>query len=350
MNPLRSMREESTFQILTPEGRGAVASLQVTGDLDVLNRFFVAANRKTVQDQPVDRIAYGTWDEEDLVIVRTSASTAEIHCHGGHIAVHRIAEQLVQSGIKEHVVPPPSERSFEEEIDQLLQLATTRRTAHWLLRQRLSFPAAIQQLEQLSANELKQTVQSILQWSNFGLHLTQPWKVVLCGHPNVGKSTLMNALVGYGRSVVFDQPGTTRDVVTASTALEGWPIEFADTAGLRETSDELEALGVEKAQKVIEQADLAIIVMDATSGMTKADESLISHQSEPLVVWNKTDLLPSSKDIQSGLSISAQNGDGVDELANAIVQRLIPALPQEDQAIPVSQRQQDYLCQILESV
>ncbi|MEW4489199.1 GTPase [Thalassoglobus sp. JC818] len=347
MNQLSSQPEESTFQILTPEGRGAVASLEVTGDLDILNRFFEAANGKPVQDQPVDRIAYGTWNEEDLVIVRTSASTAEIHCHGGHTAVHRIAEQLCQSGIREYVVPLPSELSFEEEFDRLLQLATTRQTAHWLLRQRHLFTAAIQQLEQLSISERRQTAQAMLQWSGFGLHLTQPWKVVLCGHPNVGKSTLMNALVGYGRSVVFDQPGTTRDVVTASTALEGWPIEFADTAGLRETSDQLEALGVGKAQKVIEQADLAIVVMDATSGMTKADETLISHQSEPLVVWNKSDLLDGTADVLNGLSISAQTGDGVNELAKAIAQRLIPELPNEDQPVPVSQRQQEFLRQLL---
>ena len=74
-----------------------------------------------------------------------------------------------------------------------------------------------------------------LAWEDFGLHLTRPWNVVLAGRPNVGKSSLINALLGYTRSIVFDQPGTTRDVVTAATAIDGWPIELSDTAGLRES-------------------------------------------------------------------------------------------------------------------
>ena len=70
---------------------------------------------------------------------------------------------------------------------------------------------------------------------------------MLAGRPNVGKSSLTNALLGYTRSIVFDQPGTTRDVVTATTAIDGWPIEFSDTAGLREGSEPLEAAGIERA-------------------------------------------------------------------------------------------------------
>ena len=73
----------------------------------------------------------------------------------------------------------------------------------------------------------------------------QPWRVVLAGRPNVGKSSLMNALVGFQRAIVCDLPGTTRDVVTATTAIDGWPIQLADTAGLRETRDEIESAGVD---------------------------------------------------------------------------------------------------------
>ncbi len=85
---------------------------------------------------------------------------------------------------------------------------------------------------------------AVLRWTDLGTHLATPWRVVLAGAPNVGKSSLINALLGYGRAIVFDQPGTTRDVVTADAAIEGWPITLADTAGLHDASDATESAGI----------------------------------------------------------------------------------------------------------
>jgi tRNA modification GTPase len=88
--------------------------------------------------------------------------------------------------------------------------------------------------------------------------------VVIAGPPNVGKSSLINALLGYQRAIVFDQPGTTRDVLTATTAIDGWPVELADTAGIREGDDAIETEGVARALAEIRAADLVVEVWDAS--------------------------------------------------------------------------------------
>ena len=112
-------------------------------------------------------------------------------------------------------------------------------------------------------------VDQILEYRDVGLHLTMPWRVVIAGPPNVGKSSLMNAIAGYQRAIVSPLPGTTRDVVTITTAINGWPVQIADTAGLRDTVDELESAGIALAGAVVEQADLVIVVSDASVEMRR---------------------------------------------------------------------------------
>src|SRR5690606_16577637 len=92
--------------------------------------------------------------------------------------------------------------------------------------------------------EARRRLAALVDRAPLGLHLTRPWHVALAGAPNVGKSSLLNAVLGYGRAIVFDQPGTTRDVLDAVTAIDGWPVRLTDGAGLRESVDALEAAGV----------------------------------------------------------------------------------------------------------
>jgi tRNA modification GTPase len=139
-------------------------------------------------------------------------------------------------------------------------------------------------------NEAGRQLDTLLDRARVGLHLVKPWHVVLAGPPNVGKSSLVNALLGYGRAIVDHQPGTTRDVVTAVTALDGWPLQLADTAGLRVSADLVEAAGVQQAQERMARADLVLLVFDASAPWTSVEQTLVESFPAACLVHNKADL------------------------------------------------------------
>jgi tRNA modification GTPase len=336
---------------LTPQGRGAVATIGLRGDLAELDASFVAANGIPAARQPLDRICFGRWGNEpaeEVVYVRTDERQAELHCHGGPAAVQRVLRDVQQL---RGIVLTPEEfleqtvSPLEAECRRALLQATTRKTAHHLLRQSVRLPALIGSLASVSREDRIQIIDRMLTWSDFGIHLTTPWKVVLCGRPNVGKSSLINALLGYSRAVVFDQPGTTRDVVAAETSLAGWPVEFSDTAGLRETVEGLESAGISRARKRLQEADLIVIVLDAAAGITQDDERLLAEFPNAIRVVNKIDLLSSEQGLprfdEPGqhdgderwsplrpIPVSAVTGTGVEQLIEMLVRRLVPEEPE----------------------
>ena len=168
----------------------------------------------------------------------------------------------------------------------------------------------------------------------------------MAGRPNVGKSSLINALLGYTRSIVFDQPGTTRDVVTATTAVDGWPIEFSDTAGLREGSEPLEAAGIERARGALAEADLSIVLIDVSVPATDDDRTLLAAFPEAIVVAHKCDLPrwdgPDGWESQVARRwprVSSKTGEGVDALIRAISARLVPEVPPAGTPVPATARQ-----------
>ena len=210
----------------------------------------------------------------------------------------------------------------------------------------------LQSLPELQADDLNSRLDRLLHWSRFGLKLTEHWRVVLCGLPNVGKSSLINALLGYTRSIVFDQPGTTRDVLTAEAAFDGWPVEISDTAGLREQGDVIETIGVERARHRLENADLSIVVIDRSSAPEGEVLHLIDAHPDALLVAHKCDLddawgqsLPSE-----AIAVSSLRGDGVETLASHIANRLVPIAPSAGTPLPVTQRQVDLLRAAREAV
>ena len=346
--------------VLTPGGRGAIASLVVSGGVELIDRhrLFEAANGRLLAEQEPDRICYGFWGgdrnalpNEQVVVCCTGESRVELHCHGGKAAVQRILDDLVGSGAvccdwADLVVEPigsPTSR-IEVELAQALAAATTWQVAAILLDQQSG--VLMNTLESLAATDWDQRHQAaacvagLLEWSVLGRRLADPPTVVLSGEPNVGKSSLLNALLGFGRAIVWDQPGTTRDVVTGRTALDGWPVRLADTAGLRTTDDEIETVGVEHARRERDAADLVVLVVDRSHPLDEQARQLVDEWPDAVVVANKCDLDDATDGAlpDGALMVSALTGEGLDELAGAIVGRLVPGMPEPGTAIPVSER------------
>jgi tRNA modification GTPase len=288
--------------------------------------------------------------------------TLEIHCHGGAAAAARILDDCTQAGcqiVTWTAMMGATEGRLAAELAEALAQTTTLRTAGLVLEQ--SNGLLHRELESMEREcdlkSLNQRIDALLQWSNFGIHLTRPWNVVLAGRPNVGKSSLINALLGYTRSIVFDQPGTTRDVVTATTAIDGWPIEFADTAGFRDESEPLEAAGILRARSALAEADLTIVLIDMSVPASEEDRQLLADVSHAIVVAHKCDLPRwtgvggwPNETARHWTRVSAMTGHGVDELLRTISARLVPAVPPPGMALPVTSRQVSLLQEALQAV
>lgn len=336
---------------LTPPGRGAVATVALRGDPAILDgppALFEAADGRTVAAQPMNRVAFGHWGSdapEEVVLCRTAMRELEIHCHGGAAAVRRIQNDLAERGCR--IIPWQEfarcgQTLIHAECAIAISQAPTLRTARLILEQQSGvLRSAIEKLRGLSLNEVVLCIAEMLLWAGFGRHLTEPWQVVLCGLPNVGKSSLINALLGYSRSIVFDQPGTTRDVVTGQTAFEGWPVELSDTAGLREGADELESEGVARARRRAEEADLIVLVFDRSRPVQAEEHELVERWPQALRVANKCDLPDAwhAARMERVIPVSAVTQSGLDRLMKAVVQRLVPREPPAGTAIPVTARQ-----------
>lgn len=185
------------------------------------------------------------------------------------------------------------------------------------------FPNTLPQLERLAS------------LAPLGRRLTSPPRVVIAGPPNVGKSSLLNALAGYQRSIVSPTAGTTRDVVGVELAFDGWPVRVSDTAGLRTAGEQLEAAGVELTERELKSADLIVWVLDNTSREPEYPPGHIRRRL--LVVVNKCDepcAWANPRDASRRLNVSATTGAGVPQLVGEIVRRLFPVVPQPGEAVP----------------
>lgn len=343
---------------LTPPGRGAIATLLVEGSdaTERVEAHFHPAGGHPLREYPLRQIVFGHFGvgshpREALVVCRRSAESVELHCHGGHVAATRILEVFAKAGCRavswrgwaaDRHRDPIAAAAFSQLAD-----ARTERTAAVLLDQyhgalRLALEAVARQLRAVRTASALGQLQTLLARADVGRHLVQPWRAILAGSPNVGKSSLINALVGHQRAIVHPAAGTTRDVVSAATAVDGWPVDFADTAGLHEGDHPLEQAAVQLARQQLDSADLALLVFDSSRPWTAADQALIEGRPDGLVIHNKCDL-PAGPDRSrpGGLSVSALADRGIDKLLRAIVDRLVPDPPPPGAAVPFTVDQVD---------
>lgn len=359
---LAMLRSDSPIKItrLTAPGRGAVAVLRVEvgeGSADLLDRHFAARNGMPASQADVGRILYGDWGPEDVVVVRTASRQWEVNCHGGEIAAGRISSDLLGTQQPPHAgsETPNFDTRLRSALMHRLLECRTKTTARFLLAQQQGvLPAFLDELRSADSwADCLGPITNCLAWKTFSDHLTQPWQVAIVGQPNVGKSSLLNAMVGYDRSIVFDQPGTTRDRVEADVVLEGWPFRLIDTAGIRDqTSGEIESVGVDVARASLQNADACVLVVDGVLGWTSADQELLDLVPKPCkcaVVFNKSDVAESRKansaDNQGTIQLttSATDGTGIPALAAWLPSVLIPETPPLESPLPVV----DEVCAVL---
>jgi tRNA modification GTPase len=299
---------DNRVSLLTPPGTGAIATVEVAGP-DVWKRVRELFSKPLPEAPEPGRAWHGRLAGDDVVLAVKQPDTVEIHCHGGR----RIVREVMRAcGFAER------ERAKPQAAD-----ATTLRTASILLDQHHgAFDRAVKSLLD-SFDPVK--LAELARFAPLGRHLVAPWRIAVAGAPNVGKSSLINALAGYQRSVVSEVPGTTRDVVTVRLAFDGWPVELADTAGLREAAG-LEAEGIARAERCLKEADLVLWVLDASEGSPEPGSR------GGLAVLNKCDLSPASS--PEAIRVSAKTGEGIPSLIAAIVRRLVPCVPEPGAAVP----------------
>ena len=209
----------------------------------------------------------------------------------------------------------------------------------------------------------------ILAAADLTCRLAEPFRVVLSGPPNVGKSSLLNAIVGFSRAIAVDRPGTTRDVLHADTVIDGLPFRFSDTAGIRDSDERIEQEGISRAVTAAASADLVLWVTDPATHaqMPPPLSSGVPDTSGVTVipVLNKSDLLEGgaagessrqrrqqgngeleSSDVGEPIKTSAINGTGVESLMSHIVNRLAVALPKPGDPAVINDRQRECLLEI----
>jgi len=345
-------RPSAFAAMLTPEGRGAVAVVRIWGPgaVAVADAAFRPRAGRSLAVTPAGRlrvgqVGAGLGDEVVAVVIAGDPPEVEIQGHGGPAAVALVLAGLAVAGA---TVATAADWATHASASNLIAQATldlaeapTLRTAAILLDQAdgaldEALAAVIDAIDRAPAQAIA-GLDALIARAAVGVRLIDGWRVVLAGRPNVGKSRLMNALAGYDRAIVSPTPGTTRDVVTARVALDGWPVELADTAGLRASDDPIEAAGIARARARQAAADLIVLVLDRSEPLSAGDRGLIAAHPEALVVANKSDLSAawSPEDSIDDCSIvSAARGDGIEDLAAAIAARLVPESPPPGAAVP----------------
>ena len=373
--------------VATAAGEGGVAIVRMSGDEAV--QIFEKAFRPIRRTPPFEshRLMLGhvldevgeVIDEAMGVVMRapnsyTREDVCEIHTHGGSVAASLVMRRLIALGARPSaageftrrafmngridlmqaeavmgVISAHSQSALRAEQRQLSggQSAFVRKAQEDLLlllsglEAHIDYPDEIEEDEALDGlmqglNQLIASLSSAIDEKGARI-VRDGLYAALCGCPNAGKSTLFNALLGEDRAIVTDIPGTTRDVLEASFQLDGVRVILQDTAGLRESGDAVERIGVERAKAALERADAALLLIDASKPLTEAEEELLKREfpCPCIVLLNKEDagecvtaeMAEAITPHRPVLRLSAQTGEGMNELKNEL--RKYVKMPQE---------------------
>ena len=362
--------------ISTPPAVGGIAVIRISGDraIDIAASLFVPFGKKTLREMPGHTCAYGKivangtpLDDVLLTVFRapksyTGEDTVEISCHGGLYVTRKILREIISLGADPAGAGEFTKRAFlngklsltqaEAVADIISAEGETALSSANLMREgalyrdiRAVTDSLLDILSALAAwtdypdedipetdpsaisatlRTARERLERILKNYDSGRIFREGIDCVIVGRPNVGKSTLMNALLGYERSIVTSTAGTTRDIVEEQLRLGDVVLRISDTAGIRDADNEVERLGVQLAERALERAQLVFAVFDGSEELTESDREILKkiENRRHIVIINKGDL-PQKIDkeyIQSKniLEVSAKSSNGLDALKDAV--------------------------------
>lgn len=379
------MRSDTIAAIATPLTSSGIGIIRISGEdaISVAEKIFVPGRKgKRLSDEASYTAHYGyIWDDEErideviLLIMRgphsyTAEDTVEIDCHGGVLVMRRILETVLKHGARiaepgeftkraflngridlsqaeavMDVIHSKNEYALQASIRQLDGAMSDRVKA---LREKLIYEIAFiesalddpehisldgyaEHLECILYTIKKELQQAISSFEN-GRIMTEGIKTVILGKPNAGKSSLMNVLLGEERAIVTDIAGTTRDTLEENVKLHGLSLNLIDTAGIRDTEDIVERIGVERARKIADEADLLIYVVDGSRPLDDNDVQIMEliRERKAIVLLNKTDLSPGLDEAKlkemtgrEVIPVSAKEQKGIDCLEQKIQEMFI---------------------------
>ena len=373
--------DDRTFACrLSPSGEGGVGLIELQGprSAEILQRLFVNPRGRRADAMTPGRLLYGKLFRQgeflDEVLLERApdeeAPAYVINCHGGAVAGRRVVDALIAEGA---VCLTWAERlaircrqgaldALQARAAELLPGALTLRAAAMLLDQyhgalSVALRQIIATLRQGGDSAAPmQCLRDLLRTAPFGRALIDPPTLALAGRPNVGKSTLGNALLRFERMIVHPRPGTTRDTIEETLAIRDLPFRLVDTAGLRAAEDAVEADGVERSLAALRLADIALLVFDASVPLQPEDRrALQAAAGRVLPVLNKSDLprVLDSAEIRrlTGLDpvpVCALTGAGLPALEKALVALAYPHIPPRGAPVLFTAAQETALRQALE--
>ena len=359
---------------------GGISIVRMSGKdaIETADKIFVSKNGKKLSEASSHTVHYGNIVDEDgniidevLVIVMRAPNTytredvVEIDCHGGILVTRKVLEAAIKAGAKPaepgeftkraflngridlsqaeaviDVINSKNEYALKSSVSQLdgKLSAKIKEIREVILNHVAYIEAALDDPEHISLDNYVNNIENdvdncvdnvykLLKTSDNGRIMRDGIRTVILGKTNAGKSSLLNALAKEERAIVTDIEGTTRDVLEEQVNLGGVTLNLVDTAGIRKTDDYVESIGVEKAKKYAQDADLVIFVVDSSRPLDKNDDDIISliQNKNVIVLLNKSDMeqVVKPEDLKnlnkfSMVSISAKNETGLDKLEHAI--------------------------------
>lgn len=407
------MKEFDTIcGIATAQGEGGIAIIRVSGNkaLEIVGRIFKGINNFDINNMKTYTIKYGNIIDSvskeviDEVIISymkgpksfTAEDVVEINCHGGVVSTNRVLEEVIKNGAR---IAEPGEFTKRAFLNGRIDLSQAEAVMDIITAKTdLAMKSAVMQNEGVLSKEINKLraylldvlalieydvdfteddeepdetvpvkvseslnkaiidMEKLLKGANEGKIIREGLKMTIVGKPNVGKSSLMNALLQEKRAIVTDIPGTTRDIIEEYINLGGIPVKITDTAGIRETEDVVEKIGVERSREKLEEADLVVLMLDTSRPLDDEDREIIKSikDKKTIVLLNKVDLerklqLEEINGLYNLIEISAMTGFGIEDLKQEIKKLFFNGEVDNESLIITNSRHKQALYRALEN-